>query len=203
MDLSRHQTKVNEALDKYNKRVELVQERGRQGVYGPEGVKQEIDKARAEYNAVVQAAKQEIAAELATARNSNSDKLTARRAAAAKQEREQLGLEVSYKLLEKRLEGLDALGMRRAVEEARDDWERRVTSALASTHLPRLESQLTTNDFNGIHEYNRLRELVSAPADSELATLEAEDRHLSSVEQSIENLDPIATDARLRMQYRV
>ncbi len=203
MDTTKHQARFNEALEKYNKRVQLVQERGRQGVYGPEGVKQEIEKAKAEYDQVVQAARQEAAGELERERKAVTEKLTARRVAAAKAERDLLGPEISFRLIEKRLEGMDALGLRQAVESARDPWERKVIAAVASTHMPRLESQLTSNDVNAIHEVSQLRLLVSEPADIELATLEDQSLQLDRAEREIGRLDPIGHEQDLRQRYNL
>jgi|GEM_PF-6173690 len=204
MDTTKHQARFNEALEKYNKRVQLVQERGRQGVYGPEGVKQEIEKAKAEYDQVVQAARQEAAGELERERKAVTEKLTARRVAAAKAERDLLGPEISFRLIEKRLEGMDALGLRQAVESARDPWERKVIAAVASTHMPSV-GESADEQRRQRHPRGQSTQAAGERAGRivELATLEDQSLQLDRAEREIGRLDPIGHEQDLRQRYNL
>ncbi len=168
----------------------------------PEAKAEDMKQADIEYRESIHAIQMEASSSLEQEQQRLGQALQAARRQAAQAERELLGPEIAYRLLERQFSATQLQELPELLEGARDEWERTILSRLAQT-LP--EESIDSAEPQAIAARARLQRLTAGSQEPELAKLEAESQELARSRSALEagQLDPVSYRISQAEQYQV
>jgi hypothetical protein len=163
-----------------------------------EGQKAAVDEATAKYQAKVDGIKARAEADLTAQRSKIVDGLSKIKAAEAKADRDLLGPEIQYRLIERRMAKATPEELVAWLDWARDDWEAEVIAQLGESLLPNVA--IDDSRFRAVSEF---RARVEAKTDPTIDKLQAALNHVDASMGSLKRLDPVAWQRDVRVQFRI
>jgi hypothetical protein len=201
-DMNYYQSKADAAAATLQAKLKEIKDADYLTEDGTYGKRAKREEAQAAYNAEVSKLKEAAGAEIAKERQATTAKLTQLRKKAAEDERALLGPDVSFRLLERRMDAMTPGELVQAVKNPRDAWEAAAQRGIAESLVKRIEPKSAT-DWDAIHAINELNKLIADPTDPALRELEAVNQRLTSQEQSVARLDPVTYQQSLVQRFNL
>jgi len=168
------------------------------GWLSPKGKLAERDHARARYDSMIIGKRADAERDLKHDRELAAAKLARVRAEAAEAERSLLGIEIAFRILEKRIDGMNAVQVLAALTDARDEWEREIVRQLGLAWLSTLDAGLFGSDEQ--RAYSEFFRLAQAPANSKEQAIIDELAKIDRDLEKLDHLDPIAHESDLNTE---
>jgi hypothetical protein len=165
-----------------------------------EGKAAKIAAAQAKYAGAIADIKTRAEADLSEERSTIEANILKLKAAQAKAEREVVGPEIAFRLIERRLSSATAQQLVEEVRAARDPWERAVIGRLAGLFIPEPTS---TEDHATIHLRSELAAPLREAPDPAAVKLEGELARVAHDLGQLDRLDPQAWQRSLRQRFKL